>query len=643
MNEDNKKFISKYNVEVDPEWLEEFHDSSGPVKAPIGHDWEANQTLVFNKTALGRYIIDSDSVKKISGNKKSLSVYGVSPRGFEQMAALDLAMDDKVQLSFFTGISGSGKAQPLDSIVYTPSGPRYMGSMKVGDIVLTPNGGSASVLGVFPQGSRHVYEITFEDGRKVKADENHLWRAKSGSFKNKRKGTNGYEWDTVTTQRIFSSFNLKNSYHRISVPLVDCVNYNEIHLPIDPWLIGILIGDGSLTTSSIGFSTADEEICKKINHILSIDTDLYVRYKKKYDYSITGGCRGGVIKNKITSSLKELGIHGCKSHEKFIPDIFMRSGHEQRLELIRGLMDSDGTVNEGHLSFYTTSHRLAKQFQELIWSIGGIAKIFTKNKKYKYKGEIKNGLTAYEVSIRHKKPSILFSLARKKDKCENYQYSESLSLGISDIKYIGEEPTQCIMINHKDHLYLTDGYVVTHNTFLACAAAMELIDGKKANSRYEKIVLMRPISYVGRTMGLLPGPIDEKYASFMAPLISHVEKLAPQKLQQFQNKGMIIAQPIEYLRGANIENAVVILDEAQNIGVHEMKTILTRLHYTSKIIICGDTRQVDERGEMKTKNGLTIAMQVMQNGLDEDVAAVEFFKSERKGVSAKAADRFEDF
>ena len=109
MNEDNKKFISKYNIEVDPEWLEEFHISKDIMKAPKGHNWKANQLLVFNNTALGRYLIESDSVKKISGNKKSLSIYGVSPRGFEQMSALDAAMDEKIQLSFFTGIAGSGK------------------------------------------------------------------------------------------------------------------------------------------------------------------------------------------------------------------------------------------------------------------------------------------------------------------------------------------------------------------------------------------------------------------------------------------------------------------------------------------------------------------------------------------------------
>lgn len=196
-----------------------------------------------------------------------------------------------------------------------------------------------------------------------------------------------------------------------------------------------------------------------------------------------------------------------------------------------------------------------------------------------------------------------------------------------------------VMLDPDIQLAFVHGIAGSGKTYCACAAGLELIDGALAKGTYDQIILLRPISYVGRSMGLVPGDADEKYANFMAPVMAHLEELAPRAIDSLIREGRITAQPIEYIRGANLKHSIVILDEAQNTGIHEMTTILTRMDQTSKLFVCGDTKQVDERGEMKFRNGLTVAMEHMQNGTDTDVAILEFFKSERKGISRKATER----
>jgi DNA repair exonuclease SbcCD ATPase subunit len=138
-------------------------------------------------------------------------------------------------------------------------------------------------------------------------------------------------------------------------------------------------------------------------------------------------------------------------------------------------MDTDGTVGKtGEITFCTTSNRLAADFQEILFSIGAICKIRQKTPKYTHKGIKKEGRTCYILNIRYKNPSNLFHLSRKKIRCENYQYSDSLRLRITGIKEIGEKPAQCITIDSAEQLYVTDGYVVTHNSILLDAVCFAL-------------------------------------------------------------------------------------------------------------------------------------------------------------------------
>lgn len=383
------------------------------------------------------------------------------------------------------GPTGTGKAQPLDCMVQTPSGPVRMGDITIGDFVLTPDGSSAKVLGVYPQGVRPCYELTFADGRQTRADANHLWLAKTEDGQVRHELGIEQRWDIVTTAR------LKDRVHRLRksrIPLTEPVMRPHTDLPIDPWFLGILLGDGFFKYKQVSISTADEYIVRRVTELLP--ETLRLKYKGNYDYSIymdeqtllesrTGvACREGVIFHGLRRALTDLGLYGYGSPERFIPQVYMTASIEQRMELIRGLIDSDGYVSkEGSLNFASSSERLANDFRQLIWGVGGIAKIGVKETGYynERRNVFVDCKDCHSVSLRVKHPSLFVSLPRKLERAkETNQYSETLGLRVEKIERIEDQLTQCILVDHPDHLYLTDDYLVTHNTLSAEAVAETL-------------------------------------------------------------------------------------------------------------------------------------------------------------------------
>jgi hypothetical protein len=359
------------------------------------------------------------------------------------------------------GEPGTGKAQPLDAKILTPNGWITMGEIKIGDEVLTPDGKISKVLGVFPQGEKDIYKITFKDGRSTEACGEHLWKVFNGK---KRKN----QWSIIDTLSIKKSLDLGNK--RLKLDLVsDKINVNNNkEFIIDAYLMGVLLGDGSFKKFGVSVSSGDDEILDSVRAVLNEKHNLI--FDKKYDYSITRiegkGYKGIGFENEYVSEVSKLGLTLKKSNTKFIPEKYKNGSLEQKYSLIQGLMDTDGTVDKsGHLSYSTTSYELAKDLQELIWSIGGICKLTNKQTSYTYKGVKKLGLPSYTLSIRYKEPKKLFRLSRKLDLISpNYQYSEDLKNTISSIEFIGSKEAQCIMIDDKNHLYITDDYIVTHNT-----------------------------------------------------------------------------------------------------------------------------------------------------------------------------------
>jgi PhoH-like ATPase len=180
------------------------------------------------------------------------------------------------------------------------------------------------------------------------------------------------------------------------------------------------------------------------------------------------------------------------------------------------------------------------------------------------------------------------------------------------------------------------GIAGSGKTFLCMAAALHMVN----EGNFDNIHLLKPVSHVGKTTGFLPGTQEEKLSPFLASMTQHLDKIVgPHNSQELVDS--VTEEGVEYQRGRNYENCILIIDEAQNMSKHEMLTMLTRVCENSRIFICGDTSQVDEY-KLKLDNGITMVLETFRKQMDHDIADVRFHKSERKGISLKAVERLSD-
>ena len=271
-------------------------------------------------------------------------------------------------LTVVHGPAGTSKAQPLDSPVLTPTGWTTMGQLEIGDKVVSIDGKETNVVGVFPQGKKDIWELKFSDNTTVECCLDHLWVTQSENDRNNRKWTktvNGQRTryreqkpGTVkTTSEIIETLYTKRGRINHTIPITNPVEFIEQELEIHPYIMGCLIGDGCLR-HHVGFTTADSEIIDTITSLL--DSDIKVSKRTKYDYALIK--KEDSRTNKIKQYLKKIELWGNLSSDKFIPDVYKFNTVENRISLLRGIMDTDGTVsNDGtYVSFSSTSKRLVK-------------------------------------------------------------------------------------------------------------------------------------------------------------------------------------------------------------------------------------------------------------------------------------------
>jgi intein/homing endonuclease len=343
------------------------------------------------------------------------------------------------------------KGQRLNAPILTPYGWTTMGSLKIGDEITDSSGGICKVGGIYPLGKKDVYRLTMRDGGVVECTDDHLWKvARAGE----------HEYKILTTKELIE----KPKYRYlpvISAPVQYKTNNQEIS--VNPYLLGVLLGDGGLT-SSVSFSSADEEIIEYVRQALP-DTLCVKKVGKtsKYHYAI-------VLKNKnrnfryakgchqILNFLREEKLLGKKSHEKHIPKAYLMTSPEDRLLLLQGLLDTDGWVQKGHAKFSTTSTLLARDIRELAGSLGGVVFSSVRKKKRSPNEHVENILT-----IKMPPNLIPFRLSRKVEKY-NTTPVRYLRRSIAKIEKIGEDDMQCIGVTSSDHLYVTSDFILTHNT-----------------------------------------------------------------------------------------------------------------------------------------------------------------------------------
>lgn len=424
-----------------------------------------------------------------------------------------------------------GRAQPLTTKVLTPLGWREMGHLEVGDHVIGSDGQPTRVLGVYPQGEKDTYRVSFSDGTSVECCDEHLWTVYTAS--EKRRETGGR---VMETREMMGNLKTHHQY-RYEIPMLSGpVAFPEQAVPLDPYALGLLLGDGCTTCSTTpSFASADAELVEALQVALNAEQPvLELVHKGGYDYTLrhTAGGRGGTrIANPVTVALRGLGLDGKTSSQKFVPEVYRHNSPAVRLAVLQGLLDTDGgpVTQEGRtcrIQYTTTSAQLADDVTELVQSLGGIAHRRVRAAEGRTPGlaggrPVGHRHDAHVLDIRLPEGVQPFRLTRKAEKYAQHGSGRPMRF-ITDIQKVGRTQMQCIRVAAADALYITENFVVTHNT---------------------------------------------------------------------------------------LNDAFIILDEAQNTTGEQMKMFLTRMGFSSKVVVTGDVTQIDLPRHITS--GLAIAKRVL--------------------------------
>lgn len=390
----------------------------------------------------------------------------------------------KGELGIVLGPSSFGKIQPFDSQIVTPNGYKNMGDIKVGDYVIGKNGKPTKVIGVYPHKNWEFYKVTFSDGVQTECGKEHLWNVNSlyqRCCKKYVKGTyskDGYKkvyqpdhsFKTLSLEEImekglYRKWGGKNMYN-FKIPMCEPVHFNSISVKIDPYVMGYMIGDGNFSKGviTVGYSDIEE-----VESLLKEKKHSFVSHfrEKRNVHSLVFG-------TNFTNLLSGYYDITSVAHQKYIHHDYLFNSLENRIELLNGLMDSDGTCQKNGCSCYNTkSKQLAEDVKQLVLSLGGFAIVREKkcgyfNKKY---NEYRDCGIQYEVTITLCDPSIpIFKLKRKQDRVV-YRNERKGERFIKSVEPSRICDGQCIKVDAEDELYLTDDFIVTHNTSLTTAMA----------------------------------------------------------------------------------------------------------------------------------------------------------------------------
>jgi len=524
------------------------------------------------------------------------------------------------RITFVRGSAGTGKAQPLNAKVLTPEGWKLMGDLKIGDSVITPDNSISKINGIFPQGKKEIFEVEFSDGSKTRCCDDHLWAVKDEYLRNKR-NKKGQKLETdfkiLSLNEIRKSI-IKPNRNRFnwSIPIVNEIEFGKKNLMIEPYIMGIILGDGSISTEhAVSFSTGDNYMIEYLSENLTQYNCKLSNFTHK-ENTINCNITGNKNKNKILEAIKFYNLSGKKSNNKFIPKDYLFSSIEDRKNLLAGLLDTDGYIDKNKsIYYYTISESLKEGVKELVNSLGGTCKQTIKYPSFKYKDQIKKGQKCYTLCINlNFNP---FKLERKRNKYLNKTKYKAIRY-IKSVSSIGEHIAQCISIDSHEHLYITDEYIVTHNTLISLMAGLECLKDQEKN--IGQIILTKPIVEITSQKGLgaLPGDINEKTLAYYTHFYDNLTKLiGTYQTKYLKENGFIKETVLNYLRGSTFGQytsdgksigSFCIFDESQNCTVTEMKTFISRMGENSKLVILGDTDQIDLKLNRNEKCGLEDAI-----------------------------------
>ena len=376
-------------------------------------------------------------------------------------------------------------AHPYSQKVFTPKGWRTWGEIQIGDELYGTYGNITKVIDIPYDKECDVYEITLRDGRKILASDEHLWKI---DFHN-RKGS-----QIMTTLELIKEYKRckKVSERNPSgIEYVCAIHKNEgIEMPyketkVDPYTFGLVLGDGCFVHRCCYYTQLEEDVNIEKQYI----PYNLIKWNNKYAYRIDIP--------KWYSILKEYGLYWKKSEDKFIPDEYKYNSREVRLNLLKGLMDSDGTLDKSDRYIISlSSKKLIEDIAFICRSLGYNCSYTIKKTGYKVNGVYKECLPSYSLTIFTR--DIISNLPRKQKRAKKitneYTINKEIRTKIIDIKYIGKQQAKCVTVDSKDNCYLIGDFVATHNCAksysLSAIMGHNLILGESEESRRRVITVL---------------------------------------------------------------------------------------------------------------------------------------------------------
>lgn len=354
---------------------------------------------------------------------------------------------------------GYGKGLLPECPVLTPSGFAPLSTLRVGDSVIGANGEPTKITGRYNRGLQEVFKVTFSDGCEVVCDGDHLWNVKSHNDHMR-----GKPWRTMNVRELLSA-GLKTGStipkRNWRIPMVLPVRHPPRDLPIHPYLLGVLLGDGTIN-GAVSWCKPDVEIGDRVRPLLPAGVEL--NHHKPNDRASVWRITGVSHANPVLDSLRDLGLNGKRSWEKFVPPEYLASSVDQRLALLQGLMDTDGHAG-GTPEFGSSSKMLIDAVWRLVESFGGTAQMCVNEEpSYVHNGEKRTGRVGYRLTMTFPPGVNPFSLPRKADAYKTA--SRGLGRWIESIERCGRAETICIKVAAPDGLLVIDRHVVTHNTLI---------------------------------------------------------------------------------------------------------------------------------------------------------------------------------
>lgn len=353
---------------------------------------------------------------------------------------------------------GAGKCLPDSALIPTPCGFVRNGELKAGDYVYSADGKATKVLGVYPQGKKEAYKVTFSDGRYTVCNDEHLW----GIYTRHGKHLNEWQYSVMSLKEMLEKGIRKNAKSRtignarFYIPSSPVVEGAEKELPCNPYVLGSFIGNGSCREKYLTLSSNDEWQVNKCASLLDCTVKRNVNNYSWYFYK-----EGKRVKTRdvIPSELC------CYAHEKSIPSVYMFASVEQRKALLQGLFDTDGSVNTSsgrlHVSYSTSSVKLCSDVTNLLLTFGIVSSVHEDTRREHINYELK-------VNCSKEKALLLFTLPRKLERVMKFErkvHRDYSKVAVRSVEKLNEKlDMTCIYVEDEKHLYLCSDFVVTHNT-----------------------------------------------------------------------------------------------------------------------------------------------------------------------------------